>query len=91
MFDSALTLPAMVIRGAELTEASVDDALVGAIHALHIQRLNNVSFATPVSPEVDWNHLLESSDPSDYTAEITLKAIGLPDNGDHACNLVLIG
>ena len=67
------------------------DSLLDAIRALHAQSLLGLQTAVSAPPKIDWSKLLEPSDASDCPAMITLKAVGLPDNGDHACNLLLIG
>ena len=66
-------------------------AVVDAIHALHASLLMDLPCATPFTPDIDWSALLEPSDDSDCPAYVLIKAVGLPDTGDHACNLVLIG
>ena len=89
--DPAAEQPALVIRGSGVTVASTGDALVYAVHALHTQSLQGLHQADLSPPESDWSMLFEPSDASDCPSVITLKAVGLPDYGDHACNLVLIG
>ena len=66
-------------------------AVVDVIHALDAPSLQGLQTAVSVSPEIDWSMLLEPSDASEFPSVITLKAVGLPDTGDHACNLLLIG
>lgn len=82
-----LERPAFVIHGGQPT----GDSLLDAIHALHVQHLQGLPFTASTSADIDWSMLLEPSDDSDCPTTITLKAVGLPDFGDHACNLVLIG
>lgn len=58
---------------------------------LHTENPYGLHAAVSTPPDIDWSMLLEPSDSSDVPAEIILKAVGLPDTGDHACNLLLIG
>ncbi len=87
LIDPAAERPVFVIQGVRPAE----DSLLEAIRALHDQSLLGLPSATSNPPEIDWSMLFEPSDASDCPAVITLKAVGLPDNGDHACNLLLIG
>lgn len=89
--DPASEQPALVIRGSGMTVASTGDALVDAVHALHVQSLQGLHPVVGTPPDIDWSMLFEPSDASDCPSVITLKAVGLPDYCDHACNLVLIG
>lgn len=66
-------------------------AVVDVIHALDAQSLQGLQTAVCAQSEVDWSMLLEPSDSSEFPAQVILKAVGLPDTGDHACNLLLIG
>ena len=84
---AATERPAFIIQGVRPAE----DSLLAAIHALHIQHLQGLPFTASTTPDIDWSALLEPSDDSDSPATITVKAVGLPDYGDTACNLVLIG
>lgn len=92
VLDPTFDQPTLVVHGMGVVRAaSTGDALLDAIHALHTQSLQGLQPVVPAPPEIDWSVLLEPSDASDYPAVITLKAVGLPDYGDPACNLVLIG
>jgi hypothetical protein len=68
-----------------------EDSLLDAIRALHAECMLDLTSATTTPTDIDWSKLLEPSDDSDCPTTITLKAVGLPDFGDPACNLVLIG
>lgn len=87
VMDTAIERPAFVIQGVRPAK----DSLLDAIHALHVQHLQGLPFTASTTPDIDWSALLEPSDDSDSPATITVKAVGLPDYGDTACNLVLIG
>jgi hypothetical protein len=89
--DPAPERPTFVIHGSGVTVTSTGDVLVNAIHALHVQSQQGLHQSVSTQPEVDWAMLLEPSDASDCPSVITLKAVGLPDFCDHACNLLLIG
>ena len=89
--DPASEQPALVIRGSGMTVASTGDTLVDAVHALHTQSQQGLHQADLSPADIDWSTLFEHSDASDCPSVITLKAVGLPDYGDPACNLVLIG
>jgi hypothetical protein len=91
VIDQTPEQPAFVIHGSGITVASTGDALVDAIHALHVQNQQGLHPVVVTPDVIDWFMLLEPSDASDCPSVITLKAVGLPDDGDHACNLLLIG
>jgi hypothetical protein len=91
VIDPAYDQPAFVIHGSGITLASTGDALMDAIHALHAQNMQGLHPVDGTPDVIDWSVLFEPSDGSDCPSVITLKAVGLPDHGDHACNLLLIG
>ena len=76
-----------VIQGGQTFE----DSLLNAVRALHARCLPDLTSAAGPENDVDWSALLEPSDESDCPATIVLKAVGLPEFGDPACNVVLIG
>ena len=65
--------------------------VVDVIYSLDAQSLQGLQTAVNSQTEINWSMLLEPSDASEFPSVITLKAVGLPDTGDHACNLLLIG
>ena len=85
--DPAAEQPMFVIQGVR----PAGDSLLDAIRAFHTQSLLGLQSAAPTPPDIDWSMLFEPSDASDCPSVITLKAVGLPEYGDHACNLLLIG
>lgn len=85
--DPATERPAFIIQGV----LPAEDSLRDAIHALHVQHLQGLPFTASTPPDIDWSALVEPSDDSDCPSVVTLKAVGLPDFGNQACNLVLIG
>ena len=85
--DPAAEHRMFVIQGVRPAE----DSLLDAIRASHAQNLPGLQLAASTPPQSDWSMLFEPSDASDCPSVITLKAVGLQDNGDHGCNLVLIG
>ena len=85
--DSDLERPEFVIQGV----LPAEDSLLDAILAWHAECMLDWTSATTTPTDIDWSALLEPSDDSDCPTTITLKAMGLPDFGDQACNVVLIG